>query len=116
MSRARWTACAVATLLLAAGCDRSARTADETASPPAAGPEAATAEITAKSAQQTADEPCDAHPRNHTIVVGAEKVSCKEPHVSKSGGNQITWRSASGESIEVVFKAKGGVNPFPGLT
>lgn len=58
---------------------------------------------------------CDT-PANHTIHVGSEKVDCKLARVSKSQGNQITWRSDSGENIEVVFKAKGGIVPFPGLT
>jgi len=52
---------------------------------------------------------------DHTIVVGSDKVDCKEVHVSKSAGNQVTWRSASGEKIEVVFKPKAGVVPFPSL-
>lgn len=59
---------------------------------------------------------CDATPRNHVIGVGAE-VSCKEPHVSKSNGNQITWRSVVvGSNLEIKFKDKAGVDPFPSLS
>ncbi len=58
---------------------------------------------------------CDT-PANHTIHVGSETVDCKVARVSKSQGNQITWRSDSGGNIEIVFKAKGGIVPFPNLT
>ncbi|HEX9670058.1 MAG TPA: hypothetical protein VGC93_11310 [Thermoanaerobaculia bacterium] len=59
---------------------------------------------------------CDATPRNHVIEVGAQ-VSCKEPHVSKSNGNLITWRSVvSGSNLEIKFKPKAGVDPFPSLS
>ena len=66
------------------------------------------------SAKLTAD--CDATPRNHVIEVGGQ-VSCKEPHVSKNKGNLITWRSVvSGSNLEIKFKPKAGVDPFPSLS
>ncbi|HVF60683.1 MAG TPA: hypothetical protein VNJ70_12830 [Thermoanaerobaculia bacterium] len=67
-------------------------------------------------AAKVVDAACDATPRNHVIEVGAQ-VSCKDPHVSKSNGNQITWRSVVvGSNLEVKFKPKAGVDPFPSLS
>ena len=105
MSRIRWTVLAAAAplVLLALACG---------SAPPSEGTYAAAAPATKAADAATA---CDAAPRNHVIEVGAT-VSCKEPHISKSNGNQITWRSVvSGSSLEIKFKAKAGVDPFPSL-
>ncbi len=58
---------------------------------------------------------CDEQPKDHVILVGSDKVSCKEPRLSKSKAHKITWRAAGGERIEVVFRSKDGVDPFPGF-
>jgi hypothetical protein len=106
MSRIRWTVLAAAAplVLLALACG---------SAPPSEGTYAAAAPAT--KAADAATE-CDATPRNHVIEVGAQ-VSCKDPHVSKSNGNQITWRSVVvGSNLEIQFKAKAGVDPFPSLS
>lgn len=65
-------------------------------------------------AEGRATTACD-KPGNHAVRVGAVAVDCKEARVSKSKGNEITWRSDGGESIEIVFKARDGKVPFPDL-
>lgn len=105
MSRIRWTVlAAVAPLvLLALACG---------SAPPSEGTHAAAAP---NKAVETATA-CDPTPRNHVIEVGAQ-VSCKDPHVSKSQGNQITWRSVVvGSNLKITFKPKAGVDPFPSLS
>ena len=105
MSRIRWTVlAAIAPLvLLALACG---------SAPPSEGTYAA-APATKTTDAATA---CDPTPRNHVIEVGAT-VSCKDPHVSKSNGNQITWRSVVvGSNLEVKFTPKAGVDPFPSLS
>jgi hypothetical protein len=100
MSRLRWTALAAVALpvLFALACGAS--------QPPYA--QSAPAKVAATD--------CDTTPRNHVIEVGAQ-VSCKEPHVSKSNGNQITWRSVvTGSNLEIKFRPKAGVDPFPSLS
>lgn len=104
MSRIRWTVlAAVAPLvLLALACS---------SAPPSEGTYAAPATKAADAATA-----CDPTPRNHVIEVGGA-VSCKDPHISKSQGNQVTWRSVVvGSNLEIKFKPKAGVDPFPSLS
>ena len=106
MSRFRWTVFAAVALpvLLTLAC--AASQGSEPAYTPSAAP---------NKAQETATA-CDTAPRNHVIEVGGT-VSCKDPHVSKSAGNLITWRSVvTGSNLEVKFKPKAGVDPFPSLS
>jgi hypothetical protein len=109
MSRLRWTVFAAAALpiLLVLACGGGySRPAEPAQGEYAPAPMVAKADATE----------CDATPRNHVIEVGAT-VSCKDPHVSKSNGNQITWRSVvTGSNLEVKFTPKAGVDPFPSLS
>ncbi|HKB69650.1 MAG TPA: hypothetical protein VKH46_02330 [Thermoanaerobaculia bacterium] len=56
--------------------------------------------------------PCDEAPKSHTLTV-ADQVSCKNPHLSKQNANVISWCSAEGTNLNLVFESP---TPFPGLT
>jgi hypothetical protein len=56
--------------------------------------------------------PCDDGPKSHILMV-ADQVSCKNPHLSKNQQHVITWCSAEGTNLNIVFDSP---TPFPQLT